>query len=239
MTTNAVDKIDTDRLRRIVLDSLFMLDIEEGIELDDETLDFITKEVLEANVFFSTEVEITDVALPSTIKRKEIQTRSKTLYQLLSEKLISFGICSDEKQSLDFCQSIVDKWSDSDFLAEGFKEEILDQDEEDEEFIPPGHCLLCARCMPLTFHHLVPKATHRQMLKKKIFSKEQLGEGITICRPCHSAIHRLITNEVLAIEFNTLDKLLDNESLQKWIKYAEKQRTVRKDHAIKGLKYRK
>lgn len=45
-----------------------------------------------------------------------------------------------------------------------------------------------------------------------------------ICRACHSAIHRFHSNETLAIEFNTVERLLGDEKVFKYAKWASKQR---------------
>ena len=105
-------------------------------------------------------------------------------------------------------------------------------DDEDLE----GVCRLCTRAMPLTRHHLIPRAAHTAKLKKQV-PRDQLNAIVLICRPCHSAIHRMISLEDMAAEFNTLDALLNLESVQKWIKWAHKQKVVSKDFAKMRLKY--
>ena len=123
-------------------------------------------------------------------------------------------------------------------VADSAAGQAQEESDEEEEDTPPGCCELCKRFMPLTFHHLVPKSTHKLVVKRKLFSKDEVNSrGINICRPCHSSIHRLIDHKQMAYEFNSLDKLLEHEGVQKWIAWAEKQRTVAKDHAIKGLRY--
>lgn len=98
-------------------------------------------------------------------------------------------------------------------------------DEADEELLPPGICELCERGpMRLTFHHLIPKKTHSKMLKRKYFTRDELNRGATICRPCHSTVHRVHDHETLAREFNTVEKLKEDEEIVKWIAYARKQK---------------
>lgn len=43
-------------------------------------------------------------------------------------------------------------------------------------------------------------------------------------RPCHSAVHRCASNEELAKEWYTVEKLLEREDIQKWAGYIGKQR---------------
>lgn len=47
--------------------------------------------------------------------------------------------------------------------------------------------------------------------------------GIDICRDCHSAVHRLIDNKTLGLEYNTREKLLEHESLARFINWVRKQ----------------
>lgn len=105
-------------------------------------------------------------------------------------------------------------------------------DEEELE----GVCRLCTRAMPLTKHHLIPRGAHTAKLKKQV-PRDQLNATVLICRPCHSAIHRMISLEDMAAEFNSLDALLTLESVQKWVKWAAKQKVVAKDFAKMRLKY--
>ena len=44
--------------------------------------------------------------------------------------------------------------------------------------------------------------------------------GLMVCRACHSVIHRHAPNAVLALKFNTLERLLDAPSIAKWVDYA-------------------
>jgi uncharacterized Fe-S cluster-containing MiaB family protein len=89
--------------------------------------------------------------------------------------------------------------------------------------------------MPLTFHHLIPKTTHKRMLKRNLFEKKELQRGIDVCRPCHNALHKLIDEFTMAEKYNTLELLLEHEGVQKWIPYAEKQKVVQ----IPMKKYKK
>lgn len=99
------------------------------------------------------------------------------------------------------------------------------EDDDEIEDVPPGFCELCSRGpMKLTFHHLIPRKTHKKMVKRGFFEKDDLNRGATICRPCHSTIHRLFDHEKLAMELNTVDRLLDEQEVQKWIRYAVKQK---------------
>lgn len=43
-------------------------------------------------------------------------------------------------------------------------------------------------------------------------------------RPCHSVVHSVASCEVLAQEYYTVERLLERDDIQKWRKYASKQR---------------
>jgi len=91
---------------------------------------------------------------------------------------------------------------------------------EDEE----GGCLMCHRIMPLTRHHVIPRTLHTDKNFKKMFTKEQMQTTILICRPCHSMIHSVIDVKTMGKDYNTLEKLLSHEKVQKWIPYISKQK---------------
>ncbi|MBT8115304.1 MAG: hypothetical protein KJP04_07980 [Arenicella sp.] len=61
-----------------------------------------------------------------------------------------------------------------------------------------GHCPLCQRLTHLTFHHFVPRKVHRRAHFKKHFTKDQLNQGVAVCRQCHSGIHRFYDEMHLA-----------------------------------------
>lgn len=86
-----------------------------------------------------------------------------------------------------------------------------------------GSCELCTRRMPLTAHHLIPKSEHDRLLKQvpAPFSLNEMRTRFAwLCRPCHSAVHKLVDSRAMADEYNTLEKLEELESVQRWAKYA-------------------
>ncbi|KAI0808361.1 hypothetical protein C8Q74DRAFT_1189413 [Fomes fomentarius] len=85
-------------------------------------------------------------------------------------------------------------------------------------------CEICEREVPLTYHHLIPREVHDKVLKKKWHPENMLNSVAWLCRPCHTAVHHVASNEVLAREFYTVELLLQREDIQKWSKYAAKQR---------------
>ena len=74
-------------------------------------------------------------------------------------------------------------------------------------------CPLCQRNIPLTFHHLIPRKLHRRTHFRKHFNKEQLNQGIDICRACHNGIHKLYDEMYLGKHLNTLEALQADDVL--------------------------
>lgn len=112
---------------------------------------------------------------------------------------------------------------------------------EDGETIGPGECELCERDgMLLTAHHLIPRETHKRFLKRGTYTEEELSRVTMICRPCHSAIHSAHSNDVLAKDLNTVEKLLQDDAIYKFARWASKQRiTARADALNPKLKSRR
>lgn len=79
-------------------------------------------------------------------------------------------------------------------------------------------CPLCGReGLPLTVHHLVPK--------------DEGGKKhptVLVCRGCHSQIHATFSNKELAISCSTLEAILGDERIQKYIRWARKRPLERK-----------
>ncbi|KZT54809.1 hypothetical protein CALCODRAFT_404078, partial [Calocera cornea HHB12733] len=91
----------------------------------------------------------------------------------------------------------------------------------------PAVCELCARPMPLTAHHLYPRAEHARLLKRTQLTKDQLQHTLAyLCRPCHNAVHGLIDKATLANEYASMDKLREHEGLIRWADWASRQKVV-------------
>ncbi len=89
-------------------------------------------------------------------------------------------------------------------------------------------CVLCKRELPLTFHHVIPKLVQKRRWVKELHTATQLQEGIWVCKPCHSAIHRFIEHADLAREYHTVGRLLSHEELGKFVRWSQKQRRPKK-----------
>jgi len=112
-------------------------------------------------------------------------------------------------------------------------------EDDDGAALVDGVCRTCGRdSLPLTFHHLIPKQVHAKYLghpPPRPYAAEraatgpcaklELGShGILVCRPCHSAIHRIAPNAVLAERYSTLDALLRHDDFARWVAYVEKKK---------------
>ncbi|MGB3799467.1 MAG: hypothetical protein WA952_06595 [Lewinella sp.] len=91
---------------------------------------------------------------------------------------------------------------------------------------PVGECELCGRTTTLTEHHLIPRAVHRKSYFQKHFTKEEMTHRrISICRPCHKGIHRLVPDEKeLARDYNTKEDLLADERIRRHVVWVAKQK---------------
>ncbi|KAI0034834.1 hypothetical protein K488DRAFT_83672 [Vararia minispora EC-137] len=85
-------------------------------------------------------------------------------------------------------------------------------------------CEMCARAVPLTYHHLIPRATHEKALKRRWHDAVVLNSVAWLCRPCHSAVHGVASNEELARRFYTMELLMERDDIRRWAAYAAKQR---------------
>ena len=84
-------------------------------------------------------------------------------------------------------------------------------------------CELCHRPPPLTFHHLIPRRCHSNKWFRKAFTREEMQQGIYVCRQCHSFIHRQFGHKELGRLYNTREKLLQSPIMQKYLSWARKQ----------------
>ena len=87
-----------------------------------------------------------------------------------------------------------------------------------------GACPLCGREAALTFHHLIPKKLHRRNHFKKHYSREQLNQGLNICRQCHSGIHERYDEMELYRRLSTPDALMSDPALRKFFDWVSRQR---------------
>ena len=86
-------------------------------------------------------------------------------------------------------------------------------------------CEICERdWVPMTYHHLIPKAVHAKALKRGWHEERQLNSVAWLCRACHSFVHRMASNEELAKEYFTVEKICEKDEVQKWAMWVGKVR---------------
>jgi hypothetical protein len=88
-----------------------------------------------------------------------------------------------------------------------------------------GLCEMCKRDTRITDHHLIPRSEHSRFVKRGLKmnflkGKENIAE---ICRPCHNAVHRFASNKELADRYDTVEKLMAEPDIQRWVEWVSTQ----------------
>jgi len=77
----------------------------------------------------------------------------------------------------------------------------------------------------LTRHHLIPKSRGGKR-----------GDVAMLCLSCKDMVHRLISNKELDKVYNTTEKLLANQKIQKYVNWIQKQKKEQVSTATKKSK---
>ncbi|KAH8422805.1 uncharacterized protein LDX57_000560 [Aspergillus melleus] len=86
-------------------------------------------------------------------------------------------------------------------------------------------CEICERdWIPLSYHHLIPRGVHDKVRKKGWHEEWMLNSVAWLCRACHSFVHRMASNEELAREWFTVDRILEREDVQDWARWVSRVR---------------
>ncbi|PKX94624.1 uncharacterized protein P174DRAFT_441922 [Aspergillus novofumigatus IBT 16806] len=81
-------------------------------------------------------------------------------------------------------------------------------------------CEICERdWIPLSYHHLIPRGVHAKVLKKGWHEEWMLNSVAWLCRACHTFVHRMASNEELAREYYTVERIMEREDVQDWAKW--------------------
>lgn len=126
--------------------------------------------------------------------------------------------------------NLIDCPSDLDrFLEPAFSAYITSTTSVPPEHTPalatarPDGCEICEReHLPLTYHHLIPRAVHAKAVKRGWHREWELNKVAWLCRACHSFVHKIESNEVLAKEFYSVELLIGREDVQKWASWVGK-----------------
>jgi hypothetical protein len=124
-------------------------------------------------------------------------------------------------------------------LFEGVNDALANEIDE-EELLGDDACEMCERVMPLTRHHLFPRTCWKFFEKRPpagfAESGRSLQETAALCRQCHSAVHLFADERALGEHYNTVEALLQQESLAKFAAFQNKQK-ARKGGHVNALKY--
>lgn len=83
--------------------------------------------------------------------------------------------------------------------------------EEHAETPTTQRCALCGREVErVSQHHIIPKSRGGT-------------ETVPLCSPCHSTLHHFFRNRTLAREKNSLDALLSDPDIQRYLVWVRKQ----------------
>ena len=83
-----------------------------------------------------------------------------------------------------------------------------------------SRCEICGRdWVPLTYHHLIPRQMHKKAVKRGWHEEWRLQSVAWLCRACHSFVHGLASNEELAREWWSVERLKGREDVGRWARW--------------------
>ena len=147
-------------------------------------------------------------------------TKTAEAFCKLVEDNMPFDALEELKQIMG-----VEEGDESSFITDIFDERWGSEDAgtgEEGETICHLLCEICERYTKLTRHHLYPRQLHAKLASR--VPAAELSRTISICRMCHATVHRLFSNDALAASYHTLETLMDTEAMQKYAKWASKQK---------------
>ena len=89
----------------------------------------------------------------------------------------------------------------------------------------PEKCEMCgSQDDYLNFHHLIPRTLHSNKFFEKRYEKSYMrSHGVWICKAhCHKQLHEFITEKDMGLKYNTLETLLSNPQVSKYIEWRKK-----------------
>ncbi|KAJ6187082.1 hypothetical protein N7519_001990 [Penicillium mononematosum] len=147
----------------------------------------------------------TDTPLP----RATLETLFSPIPVSVTDSLLVYGIIPDTADLVDFLAPVLTEYISS--VTTG----------------PPAWastradaCEICERdWIPLSYHHLIPRGVHAKVIKKGWHDEWMLNSVAWLCRACHSFVHRMASNEELAREWFTVERICEREDVQDWAKW--------------------
>ena len=96
------------------------------------------------------------------------------------------------------------------------------------DFLDTMLCELCHSEEAYNFHHFIPRTLHTNKWFKRRYTRQEMQQGIDVCKSCHAAIHDLIPDEKqLGRDYNTREKLLAHPEITKFVRW-KRQRSLSK-----------
>ncbi|CAO1636604.1 unnamed protein product [Parajaminaea phylloscopi] len=187
------------------------------------------EDVQEAAEYWLEDVSGRGIALPSPGDNSQAGSDSQLDLTALEAHPLHEPTCSTLIELLGF-EACEETTAAASFVVEDILDELsapIESDAEEERFRHErgslGTCELCTRSMPLTAHHLIPKSEHDRILRQRepAFTLQEMRTRFAwLCRPCHSAVHKLVDSRAMADQYNTLERLEELEAVTRWAKYA-------------------
>jgi len=122
--------------------------------------------------------------------------------------------------------SDADKSDNYSFIEDVYTERILPKykrsNDNNEELLDEGCCVICERHLRCTSHHVFPRSTHERMLKRNLRTEKELNTTIRVCQQCHKMIHRRFPNDLLAAEYYSVDLLMADGAFHRYARWASK-----------------
>lgn len=103
-----------------------------------------------------------------------------------------------------------------------------------DEISPSRFC--CVHCRADAAYE--QRNEHTRLTRRSLYTIQECRTRLAyLCRQCHTTVHRRFTTSELADEWNTVEKLLQDEQLEKWARYASRQKVARENRPQFGLRY--
>ncbi|CAG7927801.1 unnamed protein product [Penicillium olsonii] len=193
-----VERIDPEELAEFFLAS-------EAFTTFPEPLQTLSYAALQHNPSLAIYVPEPDTPLP----RQTLETICSPVPVSVTDSLVVYGIIPDAADLVDFLSPVLTEYTTS--VTTG----------------PPvwantraDACEICERdWIPLSYHHLIPRGVHAKVLKRGWHDEWTLNSVAWLCRACHSFVHRMASNEELAREWYTVEKICEREDVMDWAKW--------------------
>jgi len=170
-----------------------------------------------------------DVDLLNSLLEDTIDLLVEENKELVKDNCGKFVALVREYLPEDVLDSLKDIAGDDSFLEDIWCERLNITDMETDSFELSSLdkcCQVCERHVRLTRHHLFPRETHKALIRKG-HEKSSLIQTVSICRMCHSTIHRFFSNDELSSRFYTIDLLLSDDRFYKYARWAASQNNSR------------